>query len=288
MIVTSQGVYLDGARTIVVLSDGQVHQATVLRRNRRLQLALLKIDAKTPDHFQIENSPAVTQGDWVVAMSNAFRVADKQEPVSAWLGIVSLPTSIDAYLNSRDIAYSGEMILVDSITSNPGAGGGGLVSLDGELVGVIGKIIESSETNTRLNYAVPIPLVKDFVNGKLDSVAADDKPSEPVDRGETGIRLFEMGGKSGPAYIDQVAADSPAKLAGFQADDLIVSVNGEKTGSVRECLAELEKLQGGVEVVIVVKRGRDLFRLSVTPQSTKAKLGEDRLEDQVKSQGDKR
>jgi len=263
LIVTSQGVYLDGAQTVVVLADGRKFSATIMRRNRRLQLAMLKIDTATPDHFSLDVEADYRQGDRIVAMSNAFRVADKQEPVSAWLGIVSLPTSIDARLNDRDIAYQGELILIDSITSNPGAAGGAVVALDGNLIGVIGKVIESSETNTRLNYAVPARLVRDFAQGKLSDVVELQSPSFVV--GVTGIRLFELGGKSAPAYIDRVVEGSPASDAGLKIDDLIVSVNGNNTGNVRECQAELAKLPAGVEAVIIVKRGKGLERFPVTP-----------------------
>lgn len=273
LIVTSQGVYLDGARVIAVLADGTVHEAAVIRRDRNLQLALLKIDAATPDHFSLEGEREAARGEWVVTLNNAFRVADKQESVSAWLGIVALPTSMDARLNERDVAYSGRMILIDSITSNPGAAGGALITLDGELLGVVGKIIESSETNTRLNYAVPLVLVRDFVAGKelvkeAASGAANAMAEGP--RGNTGIVLFELGGKSGPAFVDRVAPDSPAAVAGILADDLVISIGGEKTANIRECQAGLQKLVAGVEVVIVVKRDRELLRFSLVPVADRA------------------
>lgn len=263
LIVSSQGVYLDGQRVRVGLSDGSVHDATILRRDRQLQLALLKIEAATPQYFDLANPAEVRQGDWVVALSNAFRVADGREPVSAWLGSVSLQTSINARLNERDVAYSGAMMLVDSITSNPGAAGGALLALDGRLAGVLGKIIDSTETNTRLNYAIPTPVVRDFVEGKVTEPAvAVQVVAEP---GETGIQLFELGGRSSPAYIERVRAGSPAAAAGLRADDLIISVGGEKTGTVRECLAALALLPAGVETVLVVKRGNELVRAPLMP-----------------------
>ncbi len=263
LIVSSQGVYLDGQRVRVGLADGSVHDATILRRDRQLQLALLKINVATPRHFDLTNPASVQQGDWVVALSNAFRVADGKEPVSAWLGSVSLQTSIHARLNERDVAYSGSMVLVDSITSNPGAAGGALLALDGRLVGVLGKIIDSTETNTRLNYAVPTDVVRDFVEGKVSEPAiAVQITAEP---GETGIRLFELGGKSAPAYIERVRAGSPAAAAGLQADDLVISVGGEKTGSVRDCNSALALLPAGVEAVLVVKRGNELLRVALVP-----------------------
>ncbi|HMP78548.1 MAG TPA: trypsin-like peptidase domain-containing protein, partial [Pirellulaceae bacterium] len=118
LIVTTQGVFLEGAQVRVVTSDGEAHAATVLKRDRTIQLALLKIDVATPDYYALSDQAVGQQGDWVVAMSNAFRVADKDEPLSAMLGMISLRTSIDARLNERDVAYRGELVLIDAITSN--------------------------------------------------------------------------------------------------------------------------------------------------------------------------
>ena len=161
-LVTISGVLLDGQTVRVLLHDGTEAKARVVRRDRERQLALLKISGEDFQHFDLSSENVGDKGDWVVAISNAFKVADKSEPLSATLGIISLRTSMEAWLNKRDLAYRGDLVLVDCITSNPGAGGGAIVTTDGKLVGMIGKIIESSETNTRLNYAVPSHVLKQF------------------------------------------------------------------------------------------------------------------------------
>lgn len=263
LIVTMQGVYLDGYNTRVVLHDGTEHRATVLRRHRALQLALLKIDVATPDYFRLSDKPVGQKGDWVVTLSNAFKVADGVEPMSANLGIVSLRTKIDARLSPWDIAYSGQLVLIDAITSNPGAGGGAVVTVDGELVGSIGRVINSSETNTRLNYAVPSPILKQFVAGTLkdpdqSAVAKSSKPSD------LGIRLFTLGGRGQPAYIDRVIRESPAAKARLQPDDLVISLNGERIGTVREYQSVMETIEPGQEVIIIVKRKQKLIRVPMT------------------------
>lgn len=263
LIVTTQGVFLEGTQVRVVLADGNAYSATVLKRDRTVQLALLKIEAATPHYFVLAEEPVGEQGDWVVALSNAFRVADKDEPLSAMLGVVSLRTSIDARLNDRDVAYRGELILIDAITSNPGAGGGAVVTLDGRLVGVIGKIINSSETNTRLNYAIPSHVVASFVRGDL----AAARPTVAGGQADLGIRLFELGGKRNPAYIDRVTPGGPAYAAGLQTDDMIISLAGERIGSIRDYETALDKLSPDQEVVIIVKRGTELLRVNVTPRA---------------------
>ena len=266
LIITTQGVFLDGNRVRILTSDGVEHSASVIRRDRERQLALLKIEVEGASCFSLAEGDVGDKGDWVVAISNAFKVADKDEPLSATLGVISLRTAIEARLNQRDVAYKGDLVLIDPITSNPGAAGGVIVNLQGQLVGMIGKIINSSDTNTRLNYAVPTSILRQFVaNEEPDSepIAAE---SPPVD---LGIRLFTHGGRASPAYIDRVGRGSPARKAGLQPDDLIISIGGSKIGNIKDYEQTVASLKVGEEVIIVVKRGIDLVRKPITPVEKK-------------------
>ena len=264
LIITMQGVYLDGMNTRVTMHDGTRYPATVLRRERSLQLALLKIEAETPEYFELSSEDVGGKGDWVVALSNAFKVADGVEPMSVNLGIISLRTTIEARLSPRDVAYRGPLVLIDCITSNPGAGGGAIVTEDKRLVGSIGRVINSSDTNTRLNYAVPAAVLKAFAEGNLQlqaesPVVASDKPAD------LGVRLFRMSGRRAPAYIDRVINGSPASEVGLRPDDLVISLNGERIGSIREFVGIMETSAPGQEVIIIVKRKQLLIRVPITP-----------------------
>ena len=267
-IVTMQGVFLDGDQVRVALPDGELVAASVLRRDRQYQLALLKVPNSTPDFFELSDQPVGQKGDWVVALSNAFMVAEREEPMSVTLGIISLSTSIEARLNKDSLAYRGELVLIDAITSNPGAGGGAVVTTDGKLVGTIGKVINSSETNTRLNYAVPSKIVKRFVAGE----SLDDPQATTVATGQQptlGLELFKIGGKGAPAYVDRISTNGPAGTAGLKPDDLIVTLGGEKIGSIRDFERVLPTLTVGSELIVVVKRGEELLRLPITPVAQK-------------------
>lgn len=265
-VLTIQGVFLDGAQVRVVLPNGESYQATISKRDRETQLALLKIPAETPDYFELSNEPVGQKGDWIVTLSNAFKVAEKTEPLSVMIGIISLRTSIEARLNRRDVAYRGELVLIDSISSNPGAGGGAVLTTDGRLVGMIGKIINSSETNTRLNYAVPSSVLWEFIEGKTDSETVQDQPAQKSD---LGIKIFKHGGRGAPAYIDRVVRGGPAAAADLRPDDLIVTINGEKIGSVRQYEEFVETLVPDQEVLIVIKRGVELLRVPIVARAAK-------------------
>jgi len=62
-----------------------------------------------------------------------------------------------------------------------------------------------------------------------------------------------------------VLPDSPAEKAGFERNDLIVSVNGEAVNFSREAI-EIVKKSEGKEILFEVKRGEDCFNLAVVPE----------------------
>lgn len=271
LVLTTQGVFLDGSQVKIELADGKSYPATILRRNRTLQLALLRISpTEELEYFSLSDSDVGQKGDWVIALSNAFKVASKSEPVSAMIGVISLRSSMEARLNQRDVAYKGPLVLIDAITSNPGASGGAVVTFDGNLVGMVGKLINSSETNTRLNYAVPAAVLKQFVDGTLETqsdTATSAKKAEG--NGDLGIVLFKMGDRSDPAYIDRVRRGSPAAKQKLKPDDMIVSLGGITVGSVKEYQKAEKELTAGETVTIIVKRGLEIIRLQITPREKK-------------------
>ena len=94
-IVTANSVILTGERIRVVTHDGKIHKAKLVRRDIAVRTAVLKIDATTPDHFTLLDKLPAAKGDWVLCVSNAFKVAEGKEPLSVNLGIVSLVTRVD-------------------------------------------------------------------------------------------------------------------------------------------------------------------------------------------------
>lgn len=275
LILTAHGIYLAGSAIRVVTPDGVTHQATIVRRSEPLQSALLKIDAKTPVWFDLPKKPAAQQGDWVLSVSNLFQVADGKEELSVNLGVVSLRTPIEARHRTQDSPYRADALLVDAITSNPGAPGGAVVDADGKLVGMIGKILESTNTNTRINYAIPADLLYPFVHEQTGDVAIS-KPGPPVSASNTqtaslGIRPFLLSGKRSPAYIDSVVPGSAAARAGLKKDDLIMAIGGDTVKDIRDYERATAQLRPGAEVTFLVKRKQDILELKVTPEAGRPK-----------------
>jgi S1-C subfamily serine protease len=265
-ILTANGVYLAGQNLRVTLPDGTTHEATVTRRSQELQTALLKIDAPTPDFFDLATVTPAEQGDWILTVSNAFKVADGSEPLSVNIGVLSLRMKLDARRGFQDFPYSADVLLYDAITSNPGAAGGAVVTADGKLVGMIGRVIEAKSTNTRLNYAVPVDLLGKFVRGEE---AAPTVTGSSGNKADLGIRLFSLGGRKAPAYIDTVVPGGPAALAGLKTDDLIVTIGGQVVRDAGDFRRLAESLPIGQEVVVEVKRKNELLGVRIVPVAEK-------------------
>ena len=268
MIITSDGVYLRGYNIRVVLNDGTEHIAKILRRDPNYKLALLQIEAKTPDHFKLTDKPIGKKGDFVLGISNCFKVAERKEMLSTTLGIISLRTTISQKTRRQEVIYDGDIILLDCITSNPGAGGGAVVNESGGLVGMIGKVIQSRETNTRMNYAVPQEILSLFLQNKLvkKNTATVAKSNKPAD---LGVRLFQLDGRRSPAYVDRVTRGGPFQKAGIRPDDLVINMGGESIANVGEFKEVLKTLAPGEEITVVAKRRNKLMKFKVTPAEKK-------------------
>jgi serine protease Do len=258
-IITAQGVFLSAGNLRATLADGSTHAAEVLRRSDTLQLALLKIDAPTPEFFALHNEPVARQGDWILAVSNAFKVAEGPEPLSVNVGVLSLRMPLAARRGVQDFPYEGDVYLLDAITSNPGAAGGAVVNDQGNLVGMIGRVIEGKATGTRLNYAVPADLLREFLAGKTPPPVVAS--TQPRAKGELGIRLFSLGGRRGPAYIDRILPGSAAATVGLKSDDLVVTLAGQVVHNASDYSRIAETLAAGEEVVVEVKRKDQLLTL---------------------------
>jgi len=277
LILTAQGIYLGSDSLRAVLPDGRRCEAKEVRRSEKLQAALLQVEAKTPLYFNLADEARVEQGDWVFAVSNTFNVAAANEPLSVCLGVVSLRAEMEARHRKQDVPYEGEMLLVDAITSNPGSPGGAVCTLDGKLVGMIGKLFQSVNTRTRINYAVPADMLRRFVEGKDDKEETPPpvEPAEPPpgQGAYVGIRLFKLSGDKAPAFVDAVAPGSPAQAAGIRKDDLLLTIGQEVVRNCRECDEALARLRPGQEVKVMLKRGMTIQSLMLTPaaQSEKPK-----------------
>jgi S1-C subfamily serine protease len=152
----------------VFLSDAKPHEAKVVWRDEKDDLAILHVDGVTHHAFlPIADSKNLRDGQEVVAIGNPFGLG-----ISVSKGIVS---------ESDRILKDGSHYVQTDAAVNHGNSGGPLIDTSGELVGVVDAIINPlGDSDTNYNIAVPSSILLD----RLAEIAflAPSKP-EPVKTG---------------------------------------------------------------------------------------------------------
>lgn len=266
LIITAIGMFLSSKNLRVTMPDGKVYTAEVLKRDRKKQLALLKINIETPDFFEMKNNIESNKGDWILAVANPFKVADGNEEMSFNLGVISMKTELEVKRRTQDFEFEGQAILIDAITGNPGSQGGALVNIEGNLIGMIGKVLEYKGTNTRINYGVPVETLNKFINDEISEQAKNEITY-------LGIHLFELSGKKAPAFIDRIDLGSPGFFAGLKKDDLIISVGDKKISNCEDFSKAIKDLAPQVKIQVLIKRKEEFYKVEVTP--TKIEIEEE-------------
>ncbi len=259
-ILTVASHLLDTQDLRVHLHDGRRFHAKVVVIEPELDAALVKID-KVEDlpYFEVEKAaknPLAQTGDWVLAFSNEFNIATRDEPMSVQHGVIAAYSKLHGRKGVFDAPYTGDVYVLDAITNNPGAGGGIITTRKGELVGVIGKELRNTLTDTWINYAVPIQTLAKFVveakAGKYKPVVKAKSPGGPG--GYHGIVLIANVVERTPPYIEEVIPGSPAAKAGLKPDDLIVYVDGEQVLTVKAFKDLLDRARPGTAIRLEVRR----------------------------------
>jgi S1-C subfamily serine protease len=148
-VVTADHVLGPGRRLVRVMvrdSDGVIHPARVLARNRLADIAVLALD--TPLAAAAWRAGPVGPGLPVCAIGNAFGLG-----LSVTCGRVSATHRAGIGFNAVE-----DFIQTDAAV-NPGMSGGALVDEDGALVGMLSAIFtKQSDANIGVNFAVHLGL----------------------------------------------------------------------------------------------------------------------------------
>jgi len=260
---------LDTEELTVVLADGRKVRAKVLGAEPQLDLAVLELLEKDLELPAWDLEAEVTDagpGTRVLGFSNMFRVATGDEMVSVLHGVVAAKAPLTTRRGAFESSYEGTAFIVDAVTNNPGAGGGVLTTRAGRLLGMIGKELRNAESNTWVNYAVPISELKQpirqIIAGKYRARQRDPDETNVVARFrplEFGIVLVPDVLFRTPAFIDAVQRGSAAARAGLQPDDLILFINGDLVQSCRVFKQSLGRIDSGGVLKLTVRRGDKLL-----------------------------
>jgi serine protease Do len=268
-VLTVWSYVLDSDVVTVTLDDGRKFEAKLLGADPRLEIALLKVDAENLPHFKLAEARDADVGTRVLAFNNLFGVATGNEPASVLHGSVAAVTLLQAGRGAFVTPYRGTVYILDAITNNPGAAGGALTNRRGELIGLTGKELRSSLSNTWLNYALPIDelrqSVDDLLAGKtLPRDFADrDKPARALELASLGLVLVPDVLDRTPPFIDRVRPNSPAAAASLRSDDLIIFFDGRLTQSCKDLRQEFVYTQFDAKIRLTVIRDDELIEVEL-------------------------
>lgn len=278
-IVTVWSHVLDADEVTIVLNDGRRFQGKLLGAEPQLDVAVIKlqnVNGELP-HFDLSDLGDAGVGTRILGFSNMFKVATGDEPVSVMHGVIAAKTKLDARRGTFEVPYDGPVYIVDAITNNPGAAGGVITTRDGKLLGVIGKELRNAQSNTWVNYAIPVTELKEVIGQIITGnyIEREQKPDEdenpnryqPLDFGLVLVPdvLYRT-----PAYVESVVPGSAAQKLGLKPDDLILFVNDELIQSSKVLQKELGVLEAGDTLRLIVRRNNKLISVE-TPVPVKEK-----------------
>ena len=139
-------------------------QVKIIAINKFQDLALLHIEDKNPPKFK-----SITLGS-----ADALNVGDGVFAIGSPLGLERTVTQ--GILSTKTRQMEGQLYLQTSTQINPGNSGGPLFNLAGEVVGVTNMKITFGEG---LGFAIPVELVKNFLDHRDAFAYSTDNPNNP-------------------------------------------------------------------------------------------------------------
>ena len=243
-IVTSDHVVADAAEVTVTLHDGARHEARVVGRDARTDLAVLRIEGGgSSPWLAFGDDAAARVGDWVVAVGNPFGFGG-----TVTAGILSA--------RGRDIRSGGygDFLQVDA-PINRGSSGGPLFDTRGRVIGVNAAIYGPAGGNVGIGFAVPAsiaaPVVADLIEeGKVSRgwLGVSLQPLTPEIAESLGME------KADGVLVVDVAPDSPAARAGILRADVVTAAGGRPMEDGKTLARAIGAMAPGDEVVVTVVR----------------------------------
>ena len=263
-IVTNNHVIQEADKIMILFSDDQEYRAKVVGRDKRTDIAVIKIDGKIGGKMDgkmdgrkrfpvtpLGNSDEVEVGDWAIAIGNPFGLKG-----SFTFGVVSARGRDDVDQNAGLKNY----IQTDA-SINQGNSGGPLLNIKGQAIGMNSAIYSVSGGYIGIGFAIPMNIVKRVVRSLIDKGV--------VERGYLGVTIQSISNqiakhlnisKKGGVLVNSVESKGPADRAGIRTGDIIVQVGMDEINSSSQLQRIISSYKKGQKVKIkILRNGRNMF-----------------------------
>ncbi|NAZ45671.1 outer membrane-stress sensor serine endopeptidase DegS [Vibrio toranzoniae] len=255
-IITNFHVVAQADQIVVALQDGRVAAAQLVGSDKRTDIAILRVSGDNLPVIPLNPNYKANVGDVVLAIGNPYNLGQ-----TTTFGIISAT-------GRSSISADGHQAFIQTDAAiNEGNSGGALVNSQGELVGInTASFQQATDMETYgISFAIPYPLA----NKIMEKIIADGR----VIRGYIGIdgqdinsvtsRL--LGTKNiGGIVVLGIDPNGPAADAGFEAQDIIVSINNTQVNGRQSVMDIVTDLRPGTVIDVGVLRQGESKTLKVT------------------------
>jgi len=271
---------IDEAGTItVLLKDGtKFENAKVVGSDDRIDVAVIKVDAKNLPAAKIGDSDAVKVGQWAIAIGAPYEL-----DYSFTVGFVSAK-------GRTGVASRGSNAYEDYIQTdaaiNPGNSGGPLCDIEGRVIG-INTLIRG--LNRGIGFAIPINMAMD----SAEKLIKDGKVKRPwIGIGindlseDKELTEFVKDVKDG-VVVAEITDGTPAGKSGLQPADVILAVDGVPVKTRRELQQQILHKKIGQKAILDVVRGDKTIQVALLteemPDQLQTVANEHRVKPQVET-----
>lgn len=229
-ILTNNHVIEGADRVTVGLPDRREFKAKVVGRDPQTDVAVLKISGSDFPTVPLGDDNQARVGDWVLAIGNPLEL-----DFTVTAGIISAKERSNELRDLNSDKYAIQDFLQTDAAINPGNSGGPLVNTSGQVVGINSAIESPTGVYAGYGFAIPITLAKTV----MDDLIAHGH----VRRAILGALIADVTQEdAAAAKLDHIAGvkiedfdpadNSPAKRAGMQPGDILISADGKPVDRV--------------------------------------------------------
>jgi Do/DeqQ family serine protease len=250
-ILTNNHVIENALEITVRLSDSRKFRATLVGRDPKTDLAVLKVEASAPlPTAELGDSERLRVGQWVVAIGNPFGL-DRTVTV----GIVS------ATARTRVGVTTYENFIQTDASINPGNSGGPLLNLDGRVIGINTAIVAAGQG---IGFSIPINEARSVMGqliarGKVVRGWLGAAIQDITDELATSFGVREREG----VLVADVMKGGPGETAGLRPGDVIVQLGTTKIREVPDLQRRVANVAPGDSIDLGVIRDGARRRLTV-------------------------
>jgi Do/DeqQ family serine protease len=234
LILTNAHVIQKTGTIKVVLQDEREFEAMIVGADPDSDLAVLKIDSK--DHLpaiKMGSSEDLMIGETVIAIGNPFGFSH-----TVTTGVIS---AVNRSIRAQDRVYH-DFIQIDA-SINPGNSGGPLLNINGDLIGINTAIYAKAQG---IGFAIPIGKARKIISDLIQygEVIQAWIGITVQNMDESLVRYLKVPENKG-IIVKTVESKSPAKKAGMQESDIILSLNSKKINSIEDFKSVTKSIAAG-------------------------------------------